>query len=164
METVAVTERMVKKMEAAELKMVRWALGVTLKDKVRNEYIWGTAKIRKIGEKLRGERLRWFGHVKRREESYIGRRMMKIEIPGKKTRGKPRKRWNDNIKEDMKKAGVSVEEAEDRVRWENGNALLRLLGEKAKKKKVIDVTFIAGRLRVKLHFLCPLVRLNSCFS
>ena len=32
METVAVTERMVKKMGAAELKMVRWALGVTLKD------------------------------------------------------------------------------------------------------------------------------------
>ena len=117
METVAVTERMVKKMEAAELKMARWALGVTLKDKVRNEYIWGTAKIRRIGEKLRGERLRWFGHVKRREESYIGRRMMKIEIPGKRTRGKPRRRWNDNIKEDMKKAGVSEEEAEDRVRW-----------------------------------------------
>ena len=41
METVAVAERMVKKMEAAELKMVRWALGVTLKDRVRNEYIWG---------------------------------------------------------------------------------------------------------------------------
>ena len=39
METVAVTGRMVKKMEAAELKMVRWALGVTLKDRVRNEYI-----------------------------------------------------------------------------------------------------------------------------
>ena len=92
METVAVTERMVKKMEAAELKMVRWALGVTLKDKVRNKYIWGTAKIRRIGGKLRGERLRWFGHVKRREEIYIGRRMMKIEIPGKRTRGKPRRR------------------------------------------------------------------------
>ena len=117
METVAVTERMVKKMEVAELKMVRWALGVTLKNKVRNEYIWGMAKIRRIREKLRGERLRWFGHVKRREESYIGRRMMKIEIPGKRTRGKPRRRWNDNIKEDMKKAGVSEEEVENRVRW-----------------------------------------------
>ena len=117
METVAVTERMVKKMEAAELKMVRWALGVTLKNKVRNEYIWGTAKIRRIGEKLRGEKLRWLGHVKRRKESYIGRRMMKIEIPGKRARGKPRRRWNDNIKEDMKKAGVSEEEVEDRVRW-----------------------------------------------
>ena len=54
METVAVTERMVKKMEAAELKMVRWALGVTLKDKVRNEYIWGIAKIQKKWEKAEG--------------------------------------------------------------------------------------------------------------
>ena len=117
METVAVTERMMKKMEATELKVVRWALGVTLKDRVRNEYIWETAKIRRIGEKLREERLRWFGHVKRREESYIGRRMMKIEIPGKRTRGRPRRQWNDNIKEDIKKPDVSEEEAEDRVKW-----------------------------------------------
>ena len=51
MEMMAMTERMVKKIEVAELKMVRWALGVTLKDKVRNEYIWGTAKIRRIGGK-----------------------------------------------------------------------------------------------------------------
>ena len=111
MEIVAVTERMVKKM-VAELKMVRWALRVTLKDKVRNKYIWGMVKIRRIGEKLRGERQRWFGHVKRREERYIDRRMMKIEIPGKRTRGKLWRQWNGNIKEDMKKVGVS-EEVED---------------------------------------------------
>ena len=49
METVVVAERMEKKMEPAELKMVRWALGVTLKDRVRNKYISGTAKIRRIG-------------------------------------------------------------------------------------------------------------------
>ena len=104
-------------MEATELKKVRWALGVTLKDKVKNKYIWGTAKIRRIGEKLRGERLRWFGHVKRREESYLGRRMMRVEIPGKRRRGRPHRRWIDNLKEDMKKAGVSEEEAKDRVRW-----------------------------------------------
>ena len=48
---------MVKKMEAAELKMVRWALRVTLKNKVRNEYIWGTAKIRgkKWGKKKKAK-------------------------------------------------------------------------------------------------------------
>ena len=33
METVAVTERHEGQMEVAELKMVRWALGVTRKDK-----------------------------------------------------------------------------------------------------------------------------------
>ena len=46
---VAVTERMVKNMEVAELKIVRWALGVTLKDKVRNEYIWGWQRSEELG-------------------------------------------------------------------------------------------------------------------
>ena len=59
METVAVTERQVGKMEVAELKMVRWAQGVTIKDKIRNEYARGTAKIAKLGDKLRDARLRW---------------------------------------------------------------------------------------------------------
>ena len=67
METVAMTEKQVRKMEVTELKMVRWALGVTRKDKIKNEYVRGTAKIEKLGDKLRGTTLRWYGHVKRRE-------------------------------------------------------------------------------------------------
>ena len=51
METVAVTERQMGKMEVAELKMVKWALGVTRKG-IRNEYVRGTAKIAKLGDKL----------------------------------------------------------------------------------------------------------------
>ena len=35
-ETVVVTERQVGKMEVAGLKMMRWALGVTRKEKIRN--------------------------------------------------------------------------------------------------------------------------------
>ena len=54
---------------------VRWALGVTRKDKIRNEYVRGTAKIAKLGDKLRNARLRWYGHVKRREEDYVEKRM-----------------------------------------------------------------------------------------
>ena len=37
MKTVVVTERQMGKIEVAELKMVRWALGVTRKEKIRNE-------------------------------------------------------------------------------------------------------------------------------
>ena len=59
METVAVTEKQVENMEVAELKMVRWALGMARKDKIRNEYVRGTAKIAKFGDKLRSARLRW---------------------------------------------------------------------------------------------------------
>ena len=53
--------------------MVRWALGVTRKNKIRNEYVRETAKIAKLGDKLRNARLRWYGHVKRREEGYVGK-------------------------------------------------------------------------------------------
>ena len=53
METVAVTERQMGKKEVAELKMVRWALGVTRKDKIRNEYVRGTAKIAKLETNFR---------------------------------------------------------------------------------------------------------------
>ena len=85
METVAVTERRVGKMEVAELKMVRWVLGVTRKDKIRKEYVRGTAKITKLGDKLRNARLGWYGHVKRREEGYVGKMMMEMacQVEGK---------------------------------------------------------------------------------
>ena len=92
METVAVTERQMEKMGVAELKMVRWALGVTRKDKIRNEYVRGTAKIAKLGDKLWNARLRWYGHVKRREEDYVGKRMMEMAVPGRRKRGRPRRR------------------------------------------------------------------------
>ena len=50
METVAVTERQVGKMEVAELKKVKCALGVTRKDKIKNEYVRGDAKISKLSD------------------------------------------------------------------------------------------------------------------
>ena len=99
METMAVTERQMEKMEVAELKMVRWALGVRRKDKIRNEYVRGTAKIAKLGDKLRNVRLRWYEHVKRREKDYVGKRMA---VPGRRKRGRPKKRWMDLVREDMK--------------------------------------------------------------
>ena len=37
LETVAVTKKQVEAMEVAEIKMLRFALGVTRKDKIRNE-------------------------------------------------------------------------------------------------------------------------------
>ena len=39
METVAMIKKQEEKMEVAELKMVRWALGVTKKNKIKNEYV-----------------------------------------------------------------------------------------------------------------------------
>ncbi|KAK3556890.1 hypothetical protein QTP70_022395 [Hemibagrus guttatus] len=67
LETVSLRKRQESELEVAELKMLRFSLGVTRLDRIRNEYIRGTAHVGRLGDKLREARLRWFGHVQRRE-------------------------------------------------------------------------------------------------
>ena len=105
------------KMEVAQLKMVRWALGVTRKDKIKNDYVRGTAKIAKLGGKLRNARLRWYGHIKSREEDYVGKRMVEIAVPGVRKRGRPRRRWMDLVREDMERVGAREGDKIDRMEW-----------------------------------------------
>ncbi|KAK3511278.1 hypothetical protein QTP70_034775 [Hemibagrus guttatus] len=117
LETVSLRKRQESELEVAELKMLRLSLGVTRLDRIRNEYIRGTAHVGRLGDKVREARLRWFGHVQRRESDYIGRRMLDMELPGRRQRGRPKRRYMDVINEDMKLEGASVEDAEDRDRW-----------------------------------------------
>ena len=81
-------------MEVAELKMVRWALGVTRKDKIGNEYVRGTAKIAKLGDKL-----------------------MEMAVPGRRKRGRQRRRWMDLAREDMARVGAKEGDEVDREKW-----------------------------------------------
>ncbi|KAK3507282.1 hypothetical protein QTP70_013532 [Hemibagrus guttatus] len=70
LETVSLRKRQESELEVAELKMLRFSLGVTRLDRIRNEYIRGTAHVGCLGDKVREARLRWFGHVQRREMSH----------------------------------------------------------------------------------------------
>ena len=90
LETVAVTKKQVEEMEVAEMKMLRFAMGVTRKDKIRNEYIRSTVKIERLGMKMREGRLRWYEYVMRRDQEHVGRKMMEMELPGKRRRGDQR--------------------------------------------------------------------------
>ena len=40
-----------------------------------------------------------------------------MEVPGKRRRGRPKRRWLDNIKNDLSERELSGEEAQDRVQW-----------------------------------------------
>ena len=92
-------------------------MGVTRKDKIRNEHIRSTVKVERLGMKMREGRLRWYGHVMRRDQEYVKRKMMEMELPGKRRRGKPKRRFLDVVKEDMKEVGVKEMDIEDRKMW-----------------------------------------------
>ena len=40
-----------------------------------------------------------------------------MDVPGKRSRGRPKQRWLDNIKNDLSERDLSGEEAQDRVQW-----------------------------------------------
>ena len=117
LEMVAVTKKQVEEMEVAEMKMLRFAMGVMRKDKIRNEHIRSTDKVERLGIKMKESRLKWYGHVMRRDQEYVGRKVMEMELPGKRKRGRPKRRFLDVVKEDMGEVGAKETDVEDRKVW-----------------------------------------------
>ena len=117
LETVAVTKKQVEEMEVTEMKTLRFAMGVTRKDKIRNKYIRGTFKVERLGMMMREGRLRWYAHVIRRDQEYVERKMMEMELPEKMKRGRPKRRFLDVVKEDMGEVGAKEADVENRTVW-----------------------------------------------
>ena len=63
------------------------------------------------------EKLKWFGHCLRREPNHICAKSLRLEVSGRRSRGRPKKRWRDNIKEDMKKYQLTEDMAQYREYW-----------------------------------------------
>src|SRR6218665_3416810 len=90
-----------KFLERTEMRMLRWILGISLKDMQRNENIRKKIGVACITDKIREARLRWYGHVERSGDTNI-RRIMKSRVQGLRSRGRQKKRWMDMIQEDLK--------------------------------------------------------------
>ena len=119
LETVAVTKKQVQEMEVTEMKMLSFANGVTRKDKVRNEYIRGTVKIERLEIKMREGRLRWYEHVISRDQEYVGRRVIEMDLTGKRKRGSLKRRFLDVVKEDMGNVGARKKNIKNKTLWRN---------------------------------------------
>ena len=142
LETVAVTKEQIEKMEVAEMKMLRFAMGVT-KDKIRNEYHEGTVKVERLGMKMREGRLRWYGHVIRRDQEYVRRKVMEMELPGKRKRGRPKRRFLDVVKKDMGKVGARAKDIQKQEALEEHHTLwLPLIKGKGQKKKICYIMLL----------------------
>ena len=52
--------------------------------------------------------LRWIGHVTRMEEGGSAFKILTGKPTGKRSLGKPRRRWEDNIRMDFEEIGISM--------------------------------------------------------
>ena len=89
----------------------------TRKDHVINQVIQEDAKVNFMPTFRRQKRLNWYGHIMRRAEDNFSRKMMHMAVAGKRRRGRPRRRWIDNTREDINKYKMTHDMTENREYW-----------------------------------------------
>ena len=72
-----------------------------------------------MAEFLRENRLRWLGHVQRRDSDDATSKILQMTVDGRRNGGRPKLRWRDLLKEDTRIARnqMTTEMAEDRKHW-----------------------------------------------
>ena len=85
---------------------------------------------RSLTERLVRSRLQWAGHVERMADDRLPKRAAELREQGRRRRGRPKLRWEDCVKRDVRKAGEEEDwkkKTRDRVGWK------RLSDETVKK-------------------------------
>jgi hypothetical protein len=100
--------------------MARWMCGVTLKHRQRSQDLLERLGIVGVAERVRRGRLRWFGHVERKNADDWVKKCREMVVEGSKSRGRNRKTWMECVEGDMLKLGLSRVDAQDRERWRRG--------------------------------------------
>ena len=65
-------------------------------------------------------KLRWYGHLLRKNEDDVVRQAWKEPIKGKRSRGRQLKRWKDGLRERMEELGLKEQDAQDSNKWRRG--------------------------------------------
>ena len=88
--------------------------------KLHNEELRDLYSLPNIVRVVKSRRKKWAGHVARMGEGRGVHRVLVGKPEGKRPLGRPRRRWEDNIKMDLQEVGGGgdwMELAQDRDRW-----------------------------------------------
>jgi hypothetical protein len=89
--------------------------------KLHNDELHNLCSLLNIVRMVKSRRMRWVRHVARmgRGEVFTGFWLGRPE--GKRPLGRPRRKWEDNIKMDLREIGINganwIQLAQDRVQW-----------------------------------------------
>jgi len=90
-ETWPVRKENVVAFQRAETRMVRWMCGIKLKDRFSSKELRERLGIDDIALVLQQNRLRWYGHMQRKEDDDWVKKCMEYEVEGPRPRGRPKR-------------------------------------------------------------------------
>jgi len=116
-ETWPVRKENVLALQRAEMRMVRWMSGVKLKDRLPSNELRQRLGIDDIALVLQQNRLRWYGHVLRKEDDDWVKKCMEYEVEGPIPRGRPKRTRREVVREDCEARTMNKDDAIDRCKW-----------------------------------------------
>ena len=115
-QTWSLNKQMTNKLRTAQWAMERKMLDLKLKDKIPCAEIRKRTKIIDIIEYTLKQKWKWAGHIARLKDNRWTRRCTEWQPRrGKRSRGRPSRRWQDDITE--KEGTTWIRKATDRRRW-----------------------------------------------
>jgi hypothetical protein len=89
--------------------------------KLHNDELHNTYSSSNIVRVIKSRRMRWVAHVARMGEGRVVYRVLVGRPEGKRPLGRPRRRWEDSIKMNLREIGIDeanwIRLAQDRVQW-----------------------------------------------
>ena len=121
-ETWTVYSRHAKQLNAFHMRCLRTLLHIKWQDKIPDTEVLQRAESESIHAILQRSQLRWAGHVHRMDDSRLPKRLLYGELKtGKRSLGRPKKRYKDTLKESLKQCNIPQssweKSAEDRPAW-----------------------------------------------
>lgn len=121
-ETWTLYRRHIKQLEQFHSRSLRMIMNIRWQDRITNQDVLDRAGSTSIESMLLKAQMRWTGHVIRMEENRIPRQVMYGELrEGSRKQGRPKLRFKDTIKSNLKWSGIQPRQLEacasDRSGW-----------------------------------------------
>ena len=115
-QTWSLTKDIVNKMEVSQRKMERKMLGIKQIDRIPNLTIRERTKVDDILKVITKTKWKWAGHVARMSDNRWTVRCTEWQVRhGRRSRGRPRRRWQDDIRQWQ--GATWTRKAKDRDLW-----------------------------------------------
>ena len=120
-ESWTLTKDLERRIQATEMRCYRRLLGISYKDRITNEEVKNRVQqaigpFESLLSSVKKRKLKWYGHTVR--SSGLAKTILQGTVRGRRARGRPKKRWEDNIQDwTGLRLREALREAEDREGW-----------------------------------------------